>query len=146
MSESAQIAIGVQVTLHYRLQLADGLEVESSFDEPEPLQVVIGDGTIEPQLEQHLLGLQAGAHERFLLTPNEAFGTPDPDAYQSLSRLLFDPALPLAVGQILEFDTPAGDAIAGTIVELSKTTVQIDFNHPLAGRDLLFEVQVLAVA
>lgn len=131
------------VTLHYRLCLEDGTLVDRT-DEDEPLQLVIGDGTLHPCLERCLMGLEAGASESFRLSPDEAFGPYDPDMMHPLDRDQFGGDDMLEPGSIIAFDTPGGDTLPGCVMAVETDHVDVDFNHPLAGRNIMFEVRVLA--
>lgn len=139
------VARNSTLTLHYRLALDDGTEVDSSFG-GEPLTFSMGDGTLVAGLEELLLGLVAGARERFLVGPDQAFGGRDPDNVQMIERAQFDPSLSLEPGTVIGFVSPAGDEVPGTVVELHPDRVLIDFNHPLAGRNVVFQVHILEVA
>lgn len=144
MCEAERIAPGRRVKLHYRITLEDGTVADSSFDD-EPLEFVVGDGTLQQGLEQVLLGLTAGQRRRFELAPWEAFGYADPEAVQVLPRSQFPPQMALAPGSVVAFTTPGGEEIAGIVKALDAESVTVDFSHPLAGHDLVFEVEILEV-
>ncbi len=134
---------GNRVILHYRLQLEDGFIADSSG--AEPLDFVLGDGTLEPGLEQHLLGLEPGAQREFAIAPGTVFPFPTKAAVQVLERSAFPEGMPLEPDMIYEFNTPAGDAVPGRIRSLEEGAVTVDFNHPLAGKAFRFLVEILAV-
>jgi len=89
--------------------------------------------------------LKAGASQRLVLQPEQAFGVHDPGKRHRLARSEFPPDMALEPGLIIGFDTPAGDELPGTIVSLADDTVEVDFNHPLAGRVVVYEVEIIAV-
>ena len=132
------------VTLHLSLALEDGTVAESTFDD-EPLTFTMGDGTLVEGLELGLYGLKAGDTQRLVLQPQQAFGLHDPDKLHPIARVDFPPELELEAGVIIGFDTPAGEELPGTVVALTDETVEVDFNHPLAGRVVVFEVEIIAV-
>lgn len=132
------------VTLHLSLALEDGTVAESTLED-EPLTFTMGDGTLVAGLELGLYGLKAGATQRLVLEPQQAFGLHDPDKLHRLGREEFPAELQLQPGVIIGFDTPSGEELPGTIVSLNDETVSVDFNHPLAGRVVVFEVEILAV-
>ncbi|MEN8206697.1 MAG: FKBP-type peptidyl-prolyl cis-trans isomerase [Pseudomonadota bacterium] len=132
------------VTLHLSLSLEDGTVAESTFED-EPLTFTMGDGTLVEGLELGLYGLKAGDTQRLVLEPEQAFGLHDPAKLHQLPRSEFSTELALEPGVIIGFDTPSGDELSGTIVSLSDESVEVDFNHPLAGRVLVFEVEIIAV-
>ena len=138
------IGIGCKVTLHYAIRLADGMEVDSSFG-GEPLTLVTGDGTLDPGLEMALYGLYAGQRQTLTLRPGQAFGIRDPEAIQWMPRQAFPAGIVPEPGQIIAFDDGQGGELPGAILEVEAERVKVDFNHPLAGREIEFEVEILAV-
>lgn len=137
------IAPGSRVRMHYSLQLDSGFVADSSGNEP--LDFVLGDGTLEPVLERHLLGLETGVQREFAIAPGTVFPFPEKGAVQEMERSAFPEGMPLEAGMIYEFNTPAGDAVPGRIVGIGEGTVTVDFNHPLAGRAFSFIVEILEV-
>lgn len=137
------IARGSRVRMHYSLQLESGFVADSSGNEP--LDFVLGDATLEPGLERHLLGLEAGVQREFAIAPGTVFPFPVKAAVQELERAAFEPGMPLEPGMIYEFNTPAGDAVPGRIVSIGEDSVTVDFNHPLAGQAFSFIVEILEV-
>jgi len=144
MSKPAAIGPGSRVVMHYTLSLADGTVAERS-DEDEPLEFTIGDGTLIEGLELALMGLAAGDSQVLGIDPREAFGFPDPDNIHGIPRAEFDAEDELEEGMIIGFATPGGEEIPGTVVGLGGDLVQVDFNHPLAGHELVFDVRILSV-
>jgi FKBP-type peptidyl-prolyl cis-trans isomerase SlpA len=137
------ISKGSQVVMHFSLSLDDGTEVISTFD-GEPISFAIGDGTLEPALESTLIGRKTGDEQTQQLSGNDIYGTWESDNRQWIERRDFPATLDLAVAQIIAFTTPAGDEIAGAIVELDESRVLIDFNHPLSGRTIIFKTAIVA--
>jgi len=132
------------VTLHLSLALEDGTVAESTFED-EPLTFTMGDGTLVEGLELGLYGLKAGATQRLVLYPEQAFGLHDPGKLHQLDRSGFSTELVLEQGAVIVFDMPEGEELPGTIVSLTDETAVVDFNHPLAGRVIVFEVKIIAV-
>ncbi|MCP4042920.1 MAG: peptidylprolyl isomerase [Gammaproteobacteria bacterium] len=135
---------GSTVVIHYTLSLGDGTEVDTTQG-GEPLQFRIGDGSLEAGLECLLLELLPGDKRRFHLSPGAAFGDPDPASVHTLGRAEFPAGMQLREGVVVGFTTPSGEEIAGTIMDLVGESVVVDFNHPLAGRTLDFEVEIVSV-
>ena len=133
-----------QVTLHYKLSLADGTTVETSYDD-EPLTVLIGDGILTEGMEQALLNHSEGNKISTIINPEQGFGYPDENNQHSIPVDDFPADLTPEPGQIIAFDGPDNDEISGTIVEVSKNEVIVDFSHPLAGHTLLFEADIINV-
>ncbi len=139
-----QITIGSKVTMHFALRLTDGTVADSSFDD-EPVSFVVGDGALDKGLELALIGLRPGDRQSLTLMPGQAFGTRDDTALQWVDRDSFPADMALEEGQIIGFTGQAGEDIAGAIIELQDRRVRVDFNHPLAGREIEFEVEILSV-
>lgn len=142
--EGARIQPGSRVTMHFSITLEDGLVAEDTGGE-EPLVFVMGDGTLVEGLELALYGLQAGDRQQLRLEPGQAFGYRDPDNVHTLPRSDFPVDMNLQPGAIVGFTTPGGDELPGAVLALDDDAVQVDFNHPLAGHTLTFDVHILAV-
>jgi FKBP-type peptidyl-prolyl cis-trans isomerase SlpA len=144
----AQVTPGAFLTLHYRLSGPQGDIINTFGDKPATLS--LGSGELSPALEQHLLGLADGAHTTFDLAAGEAFGPRNPDMLQWVSRDVLrqmgDPDERYAVGDVVAFPAPDGvGSYAGAVCQLGDTAVLFDFNHPLAGQAVQFEVQLIGV-
>ena len=140
---------GSFLTLHYRLAGPDGGDVVNTFAD-KPATLSLGAGQLAPALEARLLGLAEGARTTFDLAPGEAFGERNPQMLQKvrleLLHELGDPDAQYAVGDVVQFPTPDGQgAYAGVVRELGTDWLLFDFNHPLAGQPVRFEVQLLGV-
>ena len=140
---------GSFLTLHYRLAGPDGADVVNTFG-GKPATLSLGMGQLAPALEQHLIGLPEGAHQRFEVAAGDAFGQRNPDLLQrvklSLLHELGDPDAEYAPGDVVQFPTPdGGGSYAGVVRDKGDDWLLFDFNHPLAGKAVQFEVQVLGV-
>lgn len=133
-----------RVTLHYTLSLADGSVVDSAPIN-DPTIFTIGKGELIDILEQRLLGLSIGDRRHFTITAAETHMPQSPDAVQILARADFPRDMSLEPGQLLGFKTPDDQEIPGQVLSVSSTEVSVDFSHPLAGRDLVFDVEILAI-
>jgi len=138
------VGLGTQVTLHFAVKLADGDVVDSTF-EGEPAQFIVGDGNLLEGFEQVLMGLTAGAHETFVIAPEDGFGQLNPQNIQVIERDQFDDAIELEEGLVLSFSDAQNAELPGVVTDFNEREVTIDFNHPLAGKKIHFEVQVIAV-
>jgi len=135
---------GSRVTLHYTLSLADDTVVDSTR-EAEPITFQIGSGALIEMLERQLFGLHTGEQRRFEISAAESQLPASAEAIQVMARSDFPAELAIETGQVLGFVMPTGEEVPGLIVSISDTEVIVDFSHPLAGRDLIFDVEILAV-
>jgi FKBP-type peptidyl-prolyl cis-trans isomerase SlpA len=144
-----QVEPGSFLTLHYRLAGPDGDDLVNTFND-KPATLSMGTGELAPAMERRLLGLMEGAHESFELESCEAFGERNPDMLQRVKRSLLDelgdPDERYSVGDVVQFPTPDGkSAYAGVLREIDGDVMVFDFNHPLAGRPVTFEVKLIGV-
>ena len=135
---------GSRVTLHYTLSLADDTVVDSTRG-AEPITFQVGSGALIEMLERQLFGLRTGEQRRFEISAAASQLPASAEAIQVMARSDFPAELALETGQVLGFVMPSGEEVPGLIVSVSDTEVVVDFSHPLAGRDLIFDVEILAV-
>ncbi|MEO7401566.1 MAG: FKBP-type peptidyl-prolyl cis-trans isomerase [Polaromonas sp.] len=147
----ALVQSGSFLTLHYRMAGLGGANIINTFD-GKPATLSLGNGELSPALEQRLLGLAEGTRATFELAPGEAFGERNPELLQWVARKLLnelgDPLVRYSVGDVVQFPTPDGlGQYAGAVrqVKEGSDAVQFDFNHPLAGQPVVFEVQVIGI-
>lgn len=133
------------VTLHFTIKLKDGSVADSTHNFGKPAKLVIGDGSLSDNFEQCLLGLQAGDSQSIELAAADAFGAPNPDNIHYMDRSKFVGDAGVEVGTIMAFSGPDGMEIPGIITEIAGDSVTVDFNHPLAGQDVIFDVEILSV-
>ena len=156
----ARVESGSFLTLHYRLGGPAGDIINTFHGKPATLS--LGTGELSPVVEQRLLGLEEGTRATFELPPGEAFGERNADMVQWVARKLLrdmgDPLETYRVGDVVQFPTPDGlGSYAGAVVQLGRNdkgagdgdaardAVQFDFNHPLAGQPVTFEVHLIGV-
>ena len=144
MNEPREIVPGSAVTLHFSLALTDGTEAISTFGE-EPLSFHVGDHTFQPTLELALYGLKAGDEQTLTLTPEQAYGAPDPGLLQQMPLSDFGEDMQPEPDQVISFALPGGEQTMGVVREVGDTHATVDFNHPLAGHEVIFRVQILEV-
>lgn len=140
---------GSFLTLHYRLAQTDGADVVNTFNDG-PATLTLGTGELAPAMEARLIGLAEGVRTSFDLPAGEVFGERNADLLQRVKRSLLielgDDEETHAVGDVVEFPTPDGRGSYGGVVrEVGDDWLLFDFNHPLAGLPLTFEVQVIGV-
>ncbi len=144
VQKEGMVRAGAELVLAYTLSLSDGTLVDEAT-KAEPLIFTAGDGTLDQSLESLLVGLAVGERYHFLIAAEEGFGLPDPEQVHPLSRSEFSEDAQLEPGTVYTFEAPSGEAIAATIDRVEDDQVWVDFNHPLAGRDLQFEVEILSI-
>lgn len=132
-----------EVTLHFALKLENGEVVDSTFDK-KPATFKVGDGNLLPGFEQALYGLKAGDKRVLPIEPEQGFGQPNPQNVQIMPRSQFED-IELSQGLLVIFNDAANTELPGIVKAFDETQVTIDFNHPLAGKALNFEVDILEV-
>jgi len=144
----SEVKPGSHVTLHYRLALADGADIVNTFGD-KPATLLVGAGQIAPPLEDILVGLKTGHHSTFRLGAGKAFGERNPELVQrvALAALRENGMVDedFTPGDVIEFNAPDGGRYAGVLKEVGETSALFDFNHPLAGQALTFEVKIIGI-
>ena len=140
---------GSFLTLHYRLSGPDGADVVNTFAD-KPATLSLGTGQLAPAIEARLLGLAEGTQTRFDLPAGAAFGARNPEMLQRVKLTLLhelgDPDAEYGVGDVVQFPTPDGQgSYAGVVREVGSDWLLFDFNHPLAGQPVSFEIKLLGV-
>lgn len=137
-----QIQTGTSVTLHFSLALENGHIVDSNF-EGNPATFSVGDGNLLPGFESSLLGLEVGDEREFIISPENAFGQHNAQNVQAVDRGNFDES-ELEIGSILSFQNGDGE-LPGVIIALEENQVMVDFNHPLSGKNIVFQVKIVEI-
>ena len=145
-NEDTRIAHSSLVKLHFEVSLENGTIIDSTFNRDAPVSLTIGDESLLPGFEQVLMNLRAGDTRTAHLEPEQAFGEWNPENIQHFSRTQF--ALVAdnpEIGMMVEFEDKGKNTLPGTISAIDADQVEVDFNHPLAGQDVLFKVKVFKV-
>jgi FKBP-type peptidyl-prolyl cis-trans isomerase SlpA len=142
------------LTLHYRLSSLEGVDIINTFAE-QPATLSLGTGQLSPVLEAKLIGLPEGAHQQFDISSDSAdhppaFGERNPEFLQWVARSLLKKISgkdeTYAIGEVIQFPTPDGlSTYAGAVIDANDESLRLDFNHPLAGQPVRFEVKVLGI-
>lgn len=133
-----------RVTMHHKIGLPDGTVLEDTFDQ-EPMVIQLGSGELAEGLELALLELKAGDEQVIDINPDLAFGFIDDSLFTDMNRADFAKEIELQPGLIMEFSTPSGEFVPGTILSFDETTVKVDLNHPLAGQVVRYSVKIIEV-
>ena len=132
-----------EVTLHFALKLENGDVVDTTFDK-QPATFKVGDGNLLPGFENALYGFKAGDKRSLQIEPENAFGQPNPQNVQIMPRSQFAD-MELAEGLLVIFNDAANTELPGVVKTFDEQQVTIDFNHPLAGKTLSFDVEIIEV-
>jgi len=130
---------------HMNIVLEDGSTADSTKASGKPARLNIGDGTLSPAFEAQLASLNEGDKHSFTLEAVDAFGESNPDAIHYMDRTRFPADMELEVGVIVSFAGPGGSEIPGIVREVAGDSITVDLNHPLAGRKVTFELDVVKV-
>ena len=141
----AEVKSGDTVQIHYTGTLQDGTTFDSS-EGRDPLEFVVGSGQIIPGLDNALPGMNEGERKTVKVDSTEAYGPVNPEMQQSVPREGIPADIPLEPGTQLQMQTPDGQAMPVTVVSVDEASVTLDANHPLAGKDLQFDIEVVKIA
>jgi FKBP-type peptidyl-prolyl cis-trans isomerase SlyD len=143
MSESMQIEDGQVITMNYTLTV-EGDVIDTSVGN-EPFEFIQGIGNIIPGLEGELYGMTVGDAKKVRVSPEQGYGLVDAEAYSEVPVDSVPANIPLEVGTQLEVHDQAGNPFYARIDQVNEKTVRLDFNHPLAGKELQFDVEILGL-
>lgn len=129
---------------HITMKLSDGSAADSTKVNNKPAIINMGDQSISPAFEAQLIGMKAGESKEFTLVAKDAFGDKNPDNIHFVDINKFDADTPAKAGSIITFTTPGGE-VPGMVTEVSGTSVTVDFNHPLAGQDVTFVIDIVEI-
>jgi FKBP-type peptidyl-prolyl cis-trans isomerase SlyD len=136
-----QIADNIVVSMHYNLTVDN--EVIDTTDDHEPIQFIQGHGNIIPGLERELMGLKVGESKKIIVQPADAYGEYDANAFTEVNKDQFPPDFEIRLGGELRVRTVSGQFISATIESVVEDTVKLNLNHPLAGKELLFDAKIV---
>jgi FKBP-type peptidyl-prolyl cis-trans isomerase 2 len=139
-----QVKPGDTVRIHYTGTLADGSTFDSSAGR-DPLEFTVGSGQIIPGLDIAMPGMAVGDKKVVEVPCAQAYGEADPNARQAVPRAEIPADIPLDLGTQLQVQTPTGQVMQVVVAEVTDTEVTLDANHPLAGRDLTFAIELMDI-
>jgi len=139
-----EIKSGDTVRIHYTGTLQDGTVFDSS-EGRDPLEFAVGSGQIIPGLDAELPGMSVGEKKKIDVPADRAYGQANPAAVQEVPRDTIPAEVPVDPGTRLQMQTPDGQAVPVTVIAADEEKVQLDANHPLAGKDLTFDIEVVDV-
>lgn len=139
-----QATPGDTVRVHYTGTLADGTKFDTSAGR-DPIELTIGSGRVIPGFEKAIVGMAEGDTKNVTVEPDDAYGPRDPHLIQTVERGRLPADIDLDVGTMLQASDPSGNQVRLQVVELSDENVTLDANHPLAGKPLIFELELVEV-
>ena len=139
-----QASTGDTVRIHYVGTLQDGTQFDASTGR-DPLEFTIGENRILPLLETAIVGMAVGETATVAIGATDAYGVRDPEAVQQVERTMIPDEIELAVGNQLQASAQNGQTIVLTVVAFDDETVTVDGNHPLAGQDLTFAIELVEI-
>ncbi len=142
-NDETRITAGAKVTLHFSVAIEDGVEIDNTRSREEPVSLVMGDGNLLPGFEKALFGLRAGDRRTVHLPPEDAFGVWNPENVQRFDTVKFEQRP--EIGQMIEFEDKSKASLFGVVSSVDDNMTEIDFNHPLAGKNISFEVEIFKV-
>jgi len=138
------VETGDTVKVHYTGTLEDGTVFDTSLDR-EPMEFTLGQGQLIPGFEQAVMGMQVGESKTVTIPAEQAYGSYNDELIFVVGREQLPENLEPAVGQRLYVGRPDGQTVIVTVIELSETSITVDANHPLAGKDLTFEIELIQI-
>ena len=139
-----QAKSGDTVRIHYTGTLADGSTFDSS-EGRDPLEFTLGSGQVIPGFDQAVDGMAVGEEKKVEIAADDAYGPHNPEGRQAFPKANIPDEIPLDVGTQLQMQTPDGRAIQVVVTEVGEEEVILDANHPLAGEDLTFEIELVEI-
>ena len=141
----SKVENGNKVSVHYRGTLNNGDQFDSSYDRGQPIEFTVGAGQMISGFDSAVIGMTVGEKKSITLTPDQAYGESDPNAIQEVGKDRFPPDFEFIKDGHVQGQTGEGHTFNAVITEVSDTTVTLDMNHPMAGKDLNFEIELVTV-
>ena len=136
---------GQTISVHYRGTFDDGSEFDNSRNRGDAMQVEVGSGQLIAGFDAALLGMTVGEVKNIHLGADDAYGPFNEQAVQEAPKSVFPPEFIFKTGEVVQGTSPAGEPIMAMILEEKESTVVLDLNHPLAGKDLNFEIELMSI-
>ena len=144
-TKKPKVVTGNNVTLHYKGSFADGETFDSSYERGQPISTIIGSGQLLGGFESALIGMKEGQTKTVNLPAEDAYGQPNPQAFTTVERTAFPTSYDFIVGQQVQGTREDGSPLIARIAAFSEEVVTLDMNHPLAGKDLNFEIELVGI-
>lgn len=144
-TKNKKVESGQTVELHYVGTLEDGTEFDSSRARQETMTVEVGSGVLLAGFDEALHGMKVGEIKNIQLSPEQAYGLVNPEAYRDVPHSVFSPEAELKVGFVVEGESEDGRPLMARIDKIEEEHITLDFNHPLAGKTLNFEIELVNI-
>tara|TARA_B100000131_G_C17779452_1_gene476654 strand:- start:38 stop:469 length:432 start_codon:yes stop_codon:yes gene_type:complete len=141
----SKVENGSNVSVHYRGTLNNGEQFDSSYDRGEPIGFTVGSGQMIAGFDAGVVGMAVGEKKTITLTPDQAYGETNPEAIQEFSKDKFPPDFEFIQDGHVQGQTGDGRTFNAVITEINENTVTLDLNHPMAGKDLNFEIELVSI-
>lgn len=136
---------GDNVSVHYTGTFNDGTKFDSSHDRGEPISFTVGAGQMISGFDSAVNGMNVGESKTVTLSPDQAYGDSNPDAIQSVPKTEFPDGFEFIKGGVVQGQYPNGQPFRATITEVRESEATVDFNHPMAGKTLNFEIELVSI-
>ena len=144
-NENNKAENGNTVSVHYKGTLEDGTEFDSSYERGETLTFQVGEGQMIKGFDAAVVGMEVGETKNVTLSSHEAYGPHDPRGIQKVPKELFEADFKFDIGAAISGTNPSGQPVVGTILSEEAETVTLDFNHPMAGHSLNFQIELVDI-
>ena len=142
----SKVQNGNNVSVHYTGTLSDGTKFDSSYDRGEPINFIVGSGQMIPGFDSAIPGMEVGDKKTLSLQPQEAYGDRNEEHVQTVPKTVFPSGFEFIVGGTVQGQQPNGQHFMAKICSTTDSDVVLDFNHPLAGEELTFDIELVSVS
>jgi peptidylprolyl isomerase len=141
----SKVEKGSKVKVHYKGTLTDGVQFDSSYDRGETLPFEVGAGQMIPGFDAAVVGMEAGDKKTVTIPSSEAYGERNDKAVQDVPKTAFPPDFEFRLNESVQGANEQGQPLIAKILEVTDESVKLDLNHPLAGEDLTFEIELVEI-
>ena len=140
----AAVAVGSTVTVHYIGTMDNGEQFDSSYDRGEPIQFTVGSGNMIPGFDSGVIGMTVDEKKTIVVETEKAYGQPNPELVKTFSRSNFPEDYEFTIGAFVQAQSSNGQTAFAKITKIEDQDIDVDFNHPLAGKELTFELELIS--
>jgi peptidylprolyl isomerase len=140
-----QVKKGDTIKVHYTGTLNDGSQFDSSYNRNEPIEFAAGTGQMIQGFDEAVIGMEIGEKKSINIPAAKAYGEQNQEAFMNVPKNNFPPDFEFVVGEMVQGQTESGQPLQAIILEVNENEVLLDFNHPLAGEDLNFDLELVSI-